>query len=102
MDGKSCMVEILDTMIAVMLQNATEELKRLEAAFNHVRQGLFSRLHDIVREQIFVSEEAVAPAAVAESRESSNGSNGAHAPPQPSLPLTNGSSPEQVEAIPKS
>lgn len=37
------------------LQNATEELKRLEAAFDHVRQSLFTRLHDIVREQIFVS-----------------------------------------------
>lgn len=39
-----------------MLQNATEELKRLEAAFDYVRLSLFSRLHDVVREQIFISD----------------------------------------------
>ena len=39
-----------------VMQNATEELKRLEAAFDHVRQGLFSRLHDVVRDQIFVTD----------------------------------------------
>ena len=38
-----------------MMQNATEELKRLEEAFNAVRQGIFTRLHDVVRDQIFVA-----------------------------------------------
>ena len=40
------------------LQNATEELTRLEEAFNAVRQGIFTRLHDVVRDQIFVTEES--------------------------------------------
>ena len=40
------------------LQNATEELTRLEEAFNAVRQGIFTRLHDVVREQIFVTEQS--------------------------------------------
>ena len=34
-------------------QNATEELERLEHAFDAVRRGLFQRLHDGVRAQIF-------------------------------------------------
>jgi hypothetical protein len=38
------------------LQNATEELKRLESAFNTVRQGIFTRLHDVVRDQIFLPQ----------------------------------------------
>ena len=36
------------------MQNATEELKRLEEAFNAVRQGIFTQLHEVVRDQIFV------------------------------------------------
>jgi len=31
-------------------------LKRLESAFNTVRQGIFTRLHDVVRDQIFLPQ----------------------------------------------
>ncbi len=37
------------------MQNATEELTRLEEAFNVVRQGIFTRLHEVVRDQIFLT-----------------------------------------------
>ena len=66
------------------MQNATEELKRLEAAFDHVRQGLFSRLHDVVRDQIFVTDssspqgaEVAEPALAVHSAAHTNGSSAA-------------------------
>ena len=43
------------TSVSIM-QNATEELKRLESAFNAVRQNIFTRLHDVVRDQIFLPQ----------------------------------------------
>lgn len=46
----------------VHAQNATEELERLEHAFDAVRQQLFRRLHDGVRAQIFSpAQPAAAP-----------------------------------------
>ena len=49
-------------------QNATEELERLENAFDQVKKQLFGRLHDLARQQIFptgvpVAAEVVPPAA---------------------------------------
>ena len=35
------------------MQNATEELQRLEHAFESVKKQLFGRLHDIARAQLF-------------------------------------------------
>ncbi len=35
------------------MQNATEELQRLELAFESVKKQLFGRLHDIARAQLF-------------------------------------------------
>jgi len=43
-------------VLYIASQNATEELKRLESAFNLVRQGIFTRLHDVVRDQIFLPQ----------------------------------------------
>ena len=37
-------------------ENATQELDRLEKAFDGVRRQLFSRLHDRVRSQLFLSD----------------------------------------------
>ena len=34
-------------------QNATEELARMEAAFDMVKRQLFDQLHDVVRQRIF-------------------------------------------------
>jgi hypothetical protein len=34
-------------------QNATEELARMEAAFDAVKRQLFDQLHDVVRARIF-------------------------------------------------
>ena len=36
-----------------LLQNATEELERLEHAFDSVKKQLFRRLHDVARAQLF-------------------------------------------------
>ena len=36
-------------------ENATEELARLEAAFDDVKRQLFSQLHDVVRARIFAA-----------------------------------------------
>lgn len=35
------------------MQSATEELERLEHAFDRVKKQLFGRLHDIARAQLF-------------------------------------------------
>ena len=35
------------------MQSATEELERLEHAFDSVKKQLFDRLHGILREQLF-------------------------------------------------
>lgn len=35
------------------MQNATEELERLEHAFDSVKKQLFLRLHDVARAQLF-------------------------------------------------
>jgi hypothetical protein len=35
------------------MQNATEELARMEAAFDAVKRQLFDQLHDVVRQRIF-------------------------------------------------
>ena len=56
------------------LQNATEELARLEAAFDSVKRQLFTRLHTLLRQQL------LAP-------------GGAQLPPVPNLPST---SPESL------
>lgn len=40
-----------------MLQNSTETLQQLEAAFDEVKKKLFTELHQIVREQIFPPEQ---------------------------------------------
>ena len=45
-----------------VLQSATEELERLEHAFDSVKKQLFDRLHGILREQLF--HESSAPIAV--------------------------------------
>ena len=37
----------------MLMQNATEELQRLEHAFESVKKQLFGRLHDIARAQLF-------------------------------------------------
>lgn len=37
-------------------QNATDELERLEKAFDTVKKQLFGRLHDIARQQLFPEE----------------------------------------------
>ena len=34
-------------------ENATEELARLESAFDEVKKQLFDQLHDVVRQRIF-------------------------------------------------
>ena len=47
------------------MQNATEELQRLELAFESVKKQLFGRLHDIARAQLFQQ----APSAPATSQE---------------------------------
>ena len=36
-----------------LAQNATEELARMEAAFDMVKRQLFDQLHDVVRQRIF-------------------------------------------------
>ncbi len=36
-----------------VVQNATEELERLEHAFDSVKKQLFRRLHDVARAQLF-------------------------------------------------
>ncbi|EIE24157.1 hypothetical protein COCSUDRAFT_14797 [Coccomyxa subellipsoidea C-169] len=41
--------------------NATEELERLEHAFDSVKKQLFRRLHDVAREQLFQQAPAAAP-----------------------------------------
>jgi hypothetical protein len=41
-------------------QNATEELERLENAFDQVKKQLFGRLHDLARQQIFPTGAPVA------------------------------------------
>ena len=35
------------------MQNATEELERLERAFDSVKKQLFTRLHAVARQQLF-------------------------------------------------
>ena len=39
--------------LVASLQSATEELERLEHAFDSVKKQLFDRLHGILREQLF-------------------------------------------------
>ena len=39
-------------------QNATEELDRLEKAFDDVKKQLFDQLHDVVRSQLFSDEQS--------------------------------------------
>ena len=41
------------------MQSATEELERLEHAFDSVKKQLFDRLHGILREQLFHDSTAV-------------------------------------------
>lgn len=36
-----------------VVQNSTETLQQLEAAFDEVKEKLFTELHQVVREQIF-------------------------------------------------
>lgn len=42
-------------------QNATEELQRLEHAFESVKKQLFGRLHDIARAQLFQQAPGAVP-----------------------------------------
>lgn len=67
-----------------MAQNATEELERLEHAFDSVKKQLFRRLHDVARDQLFQQAPMVPTSAPylmlgdGKGRDgSSNGSNGA-------------------------
>ena len=53
----------------MVLQSATEELERLEHAFDSVKKQLFDRLHGILREQLFHDT----PIAVTASNPSTNG-----------------------------
>lgn len=62
------------------MQNATEELQRLELAFESVKKQLFGRLHDIARAQLFQQ----AP--------------GAAASPQERLVLTAGKQPDRASS----
>lgn len=55
-------------------QNATDELERLEQAFDTVKKQLFGRLHDIARQQLFPTVD------------SQGNGNGAAAPPPQALP----------------
>lgn len=48
-----------------MSQSATEELERLEHAFDSVKKQLFDRLHGILREQLFHETAAPPPVTVA-------------------------------------
>lgn len=43
-------------------ENATEELARMEAAFDEVKKQLFDQLHDVVRARIFYVRPATDPA----------------------------------------
>ena len=43
------------------MQNAIEELDRLESAFDHVKGQLLDRLHEVVRQQLFHKAPAVQP-----------------------------------------
>ena len=45
-------------------QSATEELERLEHAFDSVKKQLFDRLHGILREQLFHDSAAVSATGV--------------------------------------
>lgn len=77
-----------------MLQNATEELTRLEEAFNAVRQGIFTRLHDVVRDQIFVTDESRAASGFQEAqvlKDSNSRESEAN--------RSNGSAPSKEEAV---
>ncbi len=55
------------TMCCPVAQSATEELERLEHAFDSVKKQLFDRLHGILREQLFhdTTAGAVGPAPAA-------------------------------------
>lgn len=67
----------------IVAQNATEELERLEHAFDSVKKQLLRRLRDVAREQLFQQAPAAAPerlllrAGSSISDASQNGSNGA-------------------------
>jgi hypothetical protein len=69
---------------AISLQNATEELERLEHAFDSVKKQLFRRLHEVARAQLFQQAPAHAgapktPLMLSDGKtdEALNGSNGA-------------------------
>lgn len=75
------------------IQNATDELERLEKAFDIVKRQLFSRLHNLARRQIFPEPPAASSSALpaASSASSSDGVDGKqqqrqlpppHPPPQ--------------------
>ena len=49
------------SLLTASMQNATEELQRLEHAFESVKKQLFGRLHDIARAQLFQQAPQLAP-----------------------------------------
>ena len=49
------------SLLTASMQNATEELQRLEHAFESVKRQLFGRLHDIARAQLFQQAPQLAP-----------------------------------------
>ena len=51
-------------LFSCQMQSATEELERLEHAFDSVKKQLFDRLHGILREQLFHDGPAVSAAGV--------------------------------------
>lgn len=63
-------------------QNATEELERLEVAFDSVKKQLFGRLHEIARRQLFPDApqraSKVAEVVADGSRRGSNGNGNGH------------------------
>lgn len=82
LDGLRCTVQP-SFSVAQWLQNATEELKRLEEAFNAVRQNILSRLHEVVRDQLFAGGEQKAGIDASPKRLSQQGMapmNGSSAP----------------------
>lgn len=78
------------------VQNATEELKRLEEAFNAVHQGIFTRLHEVVRDQIFLTEPHQEAENVSKTKQITDGSS---APEIPEVNSSNGSRNKSAEQV---
>ncbi|CAK9232904.1 unnamed protein product [Sphagnum jensenii] len=57
-------------------QNATEELERLELAFDSIKKQLFGRLHDVLRQQLFEVAKALGHASKSPSCVSKPQANG--------------------------